>query len=113
MTTNEKTHRLLVFVEDPGAVNYAVPVLPVLERSGWTVRLVASGPALTYLADQGTAAEALGPDCDPEQFLESARPNVLLVGTSENPNSLGLSLVAAQNGDEDLLQGALAVEDLV
>lgn len=95
MAAYEATHRLLVFVEDPGAVNYVVPVLPLLERSDWTLKMVASGPALSYLADQDIIADALEPDCDLVQFLECVRPGLLLVGTSENQNSPALSLVVA------------------
>jgi hypothetical protein len=80
---------MLVHVEDPGAANWMVPLLPELWRRGHGLRLVVDGAARDYLAARdihGTADMSL----DGIDFL--------LTGTSENLESRGLAAIAEARG---------------
>lgn len=77
--------KVLVFVEDPGAANYALPLLAPLDAILWT-----ASPLLPYLAARGV---------QPAQVLDGPiaelPPDVglLLVGTSENLQTAAHDLV--------------------
>src|SRR5207237_9030756 len=90
----------LFFVEDPGAANYVAPLAKASSESGLSVRLMAAGPASDYLRERGAAVEAVSSDAVPQDLLEAIRPRVLVVGTSEDLDALGLRLteVARQMG---------------
>ncbi|MEW6664769.1 MAG: hypothetical protein AB1512_06050 [Thermodesulfobacteriota bacterium] len=86
---------LLFFAEDPGAANYISPLPYGVSREGLSCLVLAEGKAV----DRFTA-DAL-PYLRPEDFgdaraiLEKTRPRIIVVGTSENEKSLGLSLLDA------------------
>lgn len=84
---------LLLHVEDPGAVNVMAPLADPLRRAGHTVCLLAASPVQNYLADRGLGFDGAGDD--PAQAFDSARPDLLLVGTSENPRGPGLAMIDA------------------
>ena len=70
-----------IHVEDPGAANWMVSLVPELDRRGHRTALVADGIAVTYLADRGiTPSAAFAPE----------EANFVLTGTSENLRSRGL-----------------------
>jgi hypothetical protein len=85
---------LLIFVEDPGAANYVAPLPAALHPLGWITRLVADGPAVSYLRERGIACQPVDGRMTAEEILASANPRLLLVGTSENRDSVGLRLIA-------------------
>jgi hypothetical protein len=87
------TSRALVFIEDPGAANFLLPVLPALEARGIAVVLRAAGAAVDYIAQRLGPVPAR-PEADAETLLRTLKPDVVLVGTSENEDTLGLALVA-------------------
>jgi hypothetical protein len=80
---------VLAFVEDPGAANCLVPLLPALAGRGIGARVFARGAALPYLAERGVAAEA----GDAQAALGAAR--LVLVGTSEDPDTPAFALIRA------------------
>lgn len=95
--------RILVYAEDPGAANYLGPVIPELRAAGCFVALVAGGLAISQFEregieidsnDEGGAAELIG----------RYYPSLVVVGTSENTDSLGLHLI-----DEAGHQGIISV----
>lgn len=92
MTT---TPRVLAFVEDPGAANGVVGLAHALAAHGLVTRVVATGPAEPFLRDKGVAFDSLPAGLDAGALLDREHPRVLLVGTSENPDTLGLALVDA------------------
>jgi hypothetical protein len=84
---------VLLFVEDPGAANYVAGLPPAFAGRGLSCRLFATGAAVEYLRQRGIAAEAIPPGATAAQHLAALRPDLVLVGTSENPDTLGLALV--------------------
>ena len=88
------TTDILIFVEDPGAANYVAELPAALGKRGFHARLLADGSAMGYLCQRGIPPETLPPSTTAEAILASASPRLLIVGTSENPDTLGLALVA-------------------
>lgn len=86
---------VLLFVEDPGAANFAQGLPEALSALGLRATLLAAGAALPYLSQQSVACEPVGIDAEAGALLSAYRPRVLAVGTSENPRSLGLALLDA------------------
>jgi hypothetical protein len=85
----------LVFVEDPGAVNCVVPICQSLAADGREPRLFAAGHALPLLRARGmtvTPVDSLDIVC---AELEAECLDWLLVGTSENLDSVAFALTAA------------------
>lgn len=87
--------RLMVFVEDPGAANFIAPVLDGLARVGWDLELVATGAARDFFTDRDITASDAANDMDAASFLKQSGADLLMVGTSENPDTLAFPLVAA------------------
>jgi hypothetical protein len=85
----------LFFVEDPGAANYVAPLVTAALECGMTTRLLGGGPAIQYLRDRGTPVEAVPPDISATALLNLARPGILVTGTSEDRDALGLALIDA------------------
>ncbi len=84
--------KLLGFVEDPGAANWFVPLAPALRARGYDLDLCGAGTALAYLAERETPVR----DADGASIMQSISEGsyaALLVGTAENPDTLGHRLV--------------------
>jgi hypothetical protein len=84
---------VLIFIEDPGAANYVAGLPSIFSRLGISFRLLADGIAKTCLKDRGIYTEEIEPGVSGCQILAAVKPRLLLVGTAENPDTLGLSLV--------------------
>jgi hypothetical protein len=84
---------LLIFVEDAGAANYVAQLPAALARRGVRCRLFASGVARDYLGQHEIDFEVGPRPQDAEQLLASVDPSLLLVGTAENTDTLGLALI--------------------
>jgi hypothetical protein len=80
------TRKVLIHVEDPGAANWILPLLPALDARGVAVDLVAEGTAVDYLRTRGVMSFASQP---------SGETDFVLVGTAENLASHALSLIDA------------------
>lgn len=91
--------RVLAFVEDPGAANGVVGLREVLSARDVELRLIAAGTAVTHLAGKASVDEDLtlsaanGERDDADRLLGEHAPTALLVGTSENPETLAHALV--------------------
>lgn len=81
---------VVLFVEDPGAANFAAPLYDDLVRGGYRVRWFAAGSAISHLASRTRAPEAF-PGAG---FVLPGSSRLLIVGTSENPDTPAFSLVA-------------------
>jgi hypothetical protein len=81
------SRKVLIHVEDPGAANWILPVLPALKQRGVAVALLAEGAAVDYLKARGVRDFASEADV----AVEAA--DFVLVGTSENLASRGLALI--------------------
>jgi hypothetical protein len=84
---------VLIFIEDPGAANYVAGLPSIFSRLGISFRLLADGLAKTCLKDRGIYTEEIEQGVSGCQILAAVKPRLLLVGTAENPDTLGLSLV--------------------
>lgn len=83
--------RVLAVIEDPGAANGMVGLRESLAKQDIAFDLFASGAALTYAPGIGLdVAEA--PDNFPTELQEN-KPDAVLIGTSENPDTVAFSLV--------------------
>lgn len=81
---------VLFYVEDPGAANYLAFLPRTLGLEGIGSRLVAGGLAGDCLTKR---AVPFTPFAENEKYLEIFKPNLLIVGTTENLDSPGLDLI--------------------
>jgi hypothetical protein len=86
---------ILMFVEDPSAANYAALLLPEFGRQGWRTKLFASAVACSWLQSRGVAFNEIVAGSDALSLLREINPRCVLVGTAENPDTLGLHLIDA------------------
>jgi hypothetical protein len=90
---NTQTRSWLAFVEDPGAAVYISSLPKALQDEGVNCRVIATGHALEVLARKGIAAERLSPEATGVAMLEVYKPSLVIVGTSENPDSFSFDLI--------------------
>ena len=83
----------LIHVEDPGAANFVGGLPMTLETLGLTARVIAEGKAAEHLRHLGVAFETPVPSATAKDMIDDADPRGVVVGTSENPGSRGLSLM--------------------
>ena len=83
----------LIHVEDPGAANFVGELPMALEALGLTARVIAEGKAAGHLRHLGVAFETPVPSATAKDMIDAADPRGVVAGTSENPGSLGLSLM--------------------
>jgi len=81
----------LIYVEDPGAVNFIINLPKLLNNNGYRSVILANGASCQYLDVRGIPYDSVSIK-SPKQILDFYKPNVFLVGTTENPDSLGLLL---------------------
>ncbi len=98
--TQHPTPDILMFVEDPGAANYVAYLPAALAEHGLTTQLLSATPATEYLAQRGITSDPLipntqhpTPDTLPLSSFILHPSSLLVVGTSENPDSYGLELI--------------------
>ncbi len=83
---------VLFFAEDPGAVNFLVPIYNTLKANLIDCDFLSANAAISCLDSREvkhTPIESLG---DGLRVLRSKNYTTLIIGTSENPNSVGLHL---------------------
>jgi hypothetical protein len=84
------TTDVLAFIEDPGAANFILPVVAALKDRGIEIVLRSAGAATAFAGAQAvTAGESA------VSLIATYAPRLVLVGTSENPATLGLALIDA------------------
>lgn len=86
---------LVIIVEDPGAANYVAGLPRSLAASGVLVQLVASGFAESQLCALGIAHHKLPAGQSGAELLQALRPKLVVVGTSEATDALGLAVIDA------------------
>jgi hypothetical protein len=87
--------KILVFVEDPGAANFVAPLLPRLREAGLALEVYAVTKGAEHLAQMGEPFDVPRTEVTASELVMHSEASALLVGTSENPDSLGLALVDA------------------
>lgn len=93
MIANNCSTDVLIFVEDPGAANYAMYLPQALSKRNIQVRLFADGHAKNYLKQRGLHPEILDQGMQTQDIFANVQPRLLIVGTSENPDTLGFHLI--------------------
>ena len=85
---------VLIFVEDPGAANLIIDLPSALSAEGHRGRVLATGDAAPYLRSAGAEFDELELGRKVTEIIEAYAPRLIVVGTSENPETSGLKLVA-------------------
>lgn len=87
---------IVIYVEDPGAANFVAALPEALEKRGWQTRLLAGGFAYHYLLDRGIQSELLSKSVNSaRKLLTRLKPRLVMVGTSENPETFAFDLITA------------------
>ena len=87
---------IVIYVEDPGAANFVAGLPEALEKHGLKTRLLAGGFAYHYLLDRGIQPELLSKSVNSaRELLTRLKPRLVMVGTSENPETFGFDLITA------------------
>jgi len=84
-----------MFVEDPGPAHYVASLPGSLAENGWHSVVYATGLARNVLLNRQIPFIAVDEFATPESILHQLQPRLLLTGTSESPDSLGLQLIRA------------------
>ena len=85
---------VLIFVEDPGPAQYAAPLPGALAVKGRRTVVYAAGLARDTLKQRNIPYLGVDVTSTPESIIREIQPGILLTGTSENPDSLGLRLIS-------------------
>ena len=85
---------VLIVVEDPGAANFIVELPGALAQAGVSSRIVACGHAGQYLKDRQVVADPYPASAHVGEFFHAYSFRLLLAGTSQNPDSPILALIA-------------------
>ena len=86
---------VLFFVEDPGAANFIAPLPEELKKRGITSSIFAEKGASTYLKSLAITSVCVPEKMTPDEIIKTVRPGLVLIGTAENPDTLGLQLINA------------------
>lgn len=93
MTGKRKNIDVLIFVEDPGPANFVSPVHVALSNNGKSSIILSTGTAFKCLSDRGIRTNEIHASDSAEGILDELAPKILLIGTAENPDSIGLKLI--------------------
>ncbi len=94
---NSKRHYkgidILFFVEDPGAANFLGDLPQYLSEINISSKIIAAGPAVSLLTTRkiDVVVEDNNDNC--QQLLDRFHPALIAVGTSQNPDTKGLSFI--------------------
>jgi hypothetical protein len=89
-----KPVRWLAFLEDPGACTFFYQLPAALRERGVEIDVLATGHAVDQLAKRSVRAQGLDESSTAEEIFATYQPSVLIIGTSENPDSFAFSLLA-------------------
>lgn len=95
MPHSSASPRLLIFVEDPGAANFVVPLLESFAAFNVTYRLLAQGNACRYLINRRVTFEAIPDRADASALLQAWQPDLIAIGTAENRDTWAWQLLEA------------------
>ena len=90
-----KNPHIMMFVEDPGAANYIQYLPDKLEQSGLQCSILADGYAKKFLDDRKIPYEPLEKTISAHSILERSRPDILIFGTSSNPDTYAFRMLTS------------------
>lgn len=85
--------KVLFFIEDPGAVNFLMDIPNILISKGITCETIACGKGVSMLESMQQKFKEIETDKQLIETLETFKPQLIIVGTSQNTNSFGLKLI--------------------
>ena len=85
---------MLIVLEDPGAANFILPIVPELVGRGLSTKLVAVPSLQNYLRERDVLFDNLPESWSQEEALDHYTPNIFLAGTAENRNSKVLAMIS-------------------
>ncbi len=88
------SNNILIFVEDPGAANFILDFPDYSYKNDVNSVLIATGPAIDFLKSRNTSCIKANSLKEIVDIIVSRETKLVLVGTSQNPDSLGLSLIS-------------------
>lgn len=86
---------ILLFVEDPGSANYIQYMPAELAQRGVSCTLLADGYAKKFLDDRKILYEPLERTTSAHSILERSYPNILILGTSSNPDTYAFRMLTS------------------
>lgn len=86
---------ILLTMEDPGAANYLAPLPDALAQLGIQCATLAHRRLTDTLTVRRVPHTVIGDNPDPSAILRQTEPALLVVGTAEDPNAVGLALIDA------------------
>lgn len=95
MFMRRRKPHILLFVEDPGAANYIQYLPKKLEQSGFQYSILADGYAKRFLDDCNISYEPLEKKAQAHSIFERLRSDVLILGTSGNPDTYSFHLLVS------------------
>jgi hypothetical protein len=98
---------VLILVEDPGAANFVGPLHRALAGRGWQSTLMTLGTATDFLGQHGITSIKVEASETAAQLLARFQPRLVLVGTCENLDSIGLELLFAARRSGIVTVGAV------
>lgn len=84
---------VIFFLEDPGAVGFIAEVLTELEETDIDFHVIASNYATQLLVEKNIRFNEINSKESIKDFIIKNKIKLLFTGTSQNPKSLGLSLI--------------------
>lgn len=90
-----KPGKCLIFLEDPGAANFFYRIIEPLTLEGINLIVVAEGHAKEFLHSRDVLADFQELNADAQSYLSSNNIKLIVVGTSENPESNAFKLIEA------------------
>ena len=82
---------VLIYVEDPGAANFIIGLPLALENEGYNIIVFADARVRTFLKNRSVIAERVS--LTAEEYLSIYNPQLVIVGTSHNPDSIGFQFI--------------------
>lgn len=86
---------VILFAEDPGAVNYISPLVLALMRTEHSILLLSAGVATELFQSKGINSQAVTNNDEAVRLFLDTAPDLLVVGTSENLDSPAFDLISA------------------
>ena len=100
MNLYKSDKRILFFAEDPGAANYIAPLALLLSSKRIDVSIRSAGKAIEIFNQMNSQHKAVDNGETAKYITTDYNPDLIIVGTSENPDTIGLSLISeAKNSD--------------
>lgn len=84
---------VLIFLEDPGAVNFLVKLPLQLSAHGLSSTVLATGYAVQQLQNRDVKAQSLMMEHRAADIVKEVSPGCIIVGTSDNKKSFAFDLV--------------------